>query len=338
MLPAFVAALIGGFGSLTGALAGAALVGVAQGIVPAFAVSPGDREFAASSACRNSYSRCSPLGPCTSGAGSSRSEIPRAALAGDADATPVHTAFDPAVLPRRGGRKRVGRYVILALLIAWPYIGIPSFMRPLDTFSVLGDAILAAQYFVAASSIVMLTGWVGQISLSQAAFVGISAFGSALFDQAVRDRIPVQPASWCGDLRRRLCAARRGRPPCSRAVLGGGHADLRLDGRRIPVRRALVRGQGRQHVRRLRPSRRGRRLPVLRLHRAQNVLLRHVGGGLVRPVCPAQPAGQQNRPGVLRRARLRIRGSLRSASMSSATSSWRSPRRASWRASPGTSC
>jgi sulfate-transporting ATPase len=43
----------------------------------------------------------------------------------------------------------------------------------------LGDAIQAGLFVIAASSIVLLTGWVGQISLAQAAFVGIGAFGSA---------------------------------------------------------------------------------------------------------------------------------------------------------------
>src|SRR3954466_15754884 len=46
MLPAFVAALIGGLASLPGALAGAALVGAAQGLVPAFSLVPGLRHVA----------------------------------------------------------------------------------------------------------------------------------------------------------------------------------------------------------------------------------------------------------------------------------------------------
>ena len=180
MLPAFVAALIGGFGSLPGAVAGAAIVGVAQGMVPAFTVVPGVRGLAAQVGMPQLVLTILALGAMYFRGGKMTAGDSRAALAGDAEATPVHTAFNPVVLPQRGGRKRLARYVALVFLVAWPFLGVPTFLRPLDTFSLLGDSILAAQYFIAASSIVMLTGWVGQISLSQAAFVGISAFGSAL--------------------------------------------------------------------------------------------------------------------------------------------------------------
>jgi ABC-type branched-subunit amino acid transport system ATPase component/branched-subunit amino acid ABC-type transport system permease component len=180
MLPAFVAALIGGFGSLPGAVAGAAIVGVAQGMVPAFTVVPGVRGLAAQVGMPQLVLTILALGAMYFRGGKLSAGDSRAALAADSEGTPVHTAFDPAVLPRRDGGKRAWRYVVLIVLLAWPFVGVPTFLRPLDTFSLLGDSILAAQYFIAASSIVMLTGWVGQISLSQAAFVGISAFGSAL--------------------------------------------------------------------------------------------------------------------------------------------------------------
>ena len=180
MLPAFVAALIGGFGSLPGAVSGAAIVGVAQGMVPAFTIVPGVRTLAAQVGMPQLVLTILALGAMYFRGGKLSGGDSRAALAGDADATPVHTAFNPTVLPRRDGGKRIGRYIVLIFLVVWPFLGVPTFLRPLDTFSLLGDSILAAQYFIAASSIVMLTGWVGQISLSQAAFVGISAFGSAL--------------------------------------------------------------------------------------------------------------------------------------------------------------
>ena len=179
MLPAFVAALIGGFGSLVGAVVGAGIVGVAQGIVPAFGSVPGLRGIATQVGMPQLVLTIVALAAMYFRGGRFSGGDSRTALAGDAEATPVHTAFNTAVLPQRGGHKRLTRYVILVVLVAWPFIGIPTFLRPLDTYSVLGDAILAANYFIAASSIVMLTGWVGQISLSQAAFVGISAFGSA---------------------------------------------------------------------------------------------------------------------------------------------------------------
>jgi sulfate-transporting ATPase len=181
MLPAFVAALIGGFGSLPGALTGAFVVGIAEGIVPAFGLVPGVRRLATQVGMPQLVLTVLALGAMYFRGGKFSVGDTRAALASDAEAAPVHTAFNTAVLPTHGGRKRVGRYLALVALLAWPFLGVPSFLHPLDTFSLLGDAILAAEYFIAAASIVMLTGWVGQISLSQAAFVGISAFGSALF-------------------------------------------------------------------------------------------------------------------------------------------------------------
>ncbi|MDQ3757520.1 MAG: ATP-binding cassette domain-containing protein, partial [Actinomycetota bacterium] len=180
MLPAFVAALLGGFGSLPGAVGGAAVVGISQGLVPALSVFPAVARVATQVGMSQLVLTVVALAAMYFRGSRLVVGDTRAALAVDAEAVPMHTAFDPAVLPSRGGRKRVLRFAALAALVAWPYLGVPSFLSPLDTFSALGDAILAAQYFIAAASIVMLTGWVGQISLSQAAFVGISAFGSAI--------------------------------------------------------------------------------------------------------------------------------------------------------------
>ncbi|MDQ3757578.1 MAG: ABC transporter permease, partial [Actinomycetota bacterium] len=185
MLPAFVAALLGGFGGLPSALAGAVAVGVAQGIVPAFAVVPGARGLASQVGMPQLVLTVMALLAMYFRGGRFSAGDSRAALASDAEATPVHTAFDKSVLPDSDGPKRLGRYAVLLLLVVWPFVGVPSFLAPLDTFSLLGDAILAAQYFIAASSIVMLTGWVGQISLSQGAFVGIGAFGAALVGRRI---------------------------------------------------------------------------------------------------------------------------------------------------------
>jgi len=182
MLPAFVAALIGGFGSLPGALTGAAIVGVAQGIVPAFSTIPGVRALSSQVGMPQLVLTVLALAAMYFRGGRFAVGDVRA-LSGDSDAKPVHTAYDPSVLPTVAGGKRIVRYAILLLLVFWPFLGVPTFLRPLDTFSLLGDAILAGQYFIAASSIVLLTGWVGQISLSQAAFVGISAFGSAILSR-----------------------------------------------------------------------------------------------------------------------------------------------------------
>ena len=67
---------------------------------------------------------------------------------------------------------RIFRYAVLAFLVAWPWYG--------NTFVLLGDANVALVYAIVASSLVLLTGWVGQISLAQASFVGIGAFTTAL--------------------------------------------------------------------------------------------------------------------------------------------------------------
>jgi ABC-type branched-subunit amino acid transport system ATPase component/branched-subunit amino acid ABC-type transport system permease component len=179
MLPAFVAALIGGLASLPGALVGAAVVGTAQGLVPALSLVPGVDRVASQVGMPQLVLTVLALGVLYLRgqrvvlAGGDRG------LAGADEALPSHTAYDPELAAPRAGRRRVGRYVVLAALVAWPFVTLPSFF-PVDQFSLLGDAILVGQYFIVAASIVMLTGWVGQISLAQASFVGIGAFGSAL--------------------------------------------------------------------------------------------------------------------------------------------------------------
>ena len=79
--------------------------------------------------------------------------------------------------------RRIFRYTVLAFLIVWPWYGNP--------FVLLGDANLAMIYTVIAASLVLLTGWVGQISLAQASFVGIGAFSAALLAEHLRLGFPV---------------------------------------------------------------------------------------------------------------------------------------------------
>ncbi|MDQ3756847.1 MAG: branched-chain amino acid ABC transporter ATP-binding protein/permease, partial [Actinomycetota bacterium] len=83
--------------------------------------------------------------------------------------------------PRRGRRaggplmrrrlRRLAAVAGLAALIAFPYL-------PFVPFSVVGVAIQAAQIVVVTSALVMLTGWIGQISLGHAALVGIGAYAT----------------------------------------------------------------------------------------------------------------------------------------------------------------
>ncbi|GAC1575421.1 MAG: hypothetical protein NVS3B24_04040 [Candidatus Dormibacteria bacterium] len=64
--------------------------------------------------------------------------------------------------------------VALPLLVLWPRL-------PFVSFSVLGATDRSLEYLLITVSLVLLTGWVGQISLGHAAFVGIGAYTTALF-------------------------------------------------------------------------------------------------------------------------------------------------------------
>jgi branched-chain amino acid transport system permease protein len=191
MLPAFVAALIGGFASVAGAVIGGAIVGATLGAIPALSIVPGLSSLASQVGMPQLVLTIIAIVVMFRRGGRFATAEGSASLGVIGDEGPHYTAFDPAVLPQRGGRRRTTRYIVLALLIAWPVVGLPSFLHPLDTYSVLGDAILAGEYFMAAASIVMLTGWVGQISLSQATFLGISGFGSALLSRRLGIGFPV---------------------------------------------------------------------------------------------------------------------------------------------------
>ena len=67
----------------------------------------------------------------------------------------------------RGTAVYVGAAGLAVALVGWVWVA---------PFSLLGTANLAMAYTLVAISLVVLTGWVGQISLAQASFVGIGAF------------------------------------------------------------------------------------------------------------------------------------------------------------------
>lgn len=158
-LPAFVAALIAGLTSMQGAIGGAAVVGATLGIVPAL------------------------------GAVGSLEGSPQLILAGVAIAVMAArgrrlASADPsertaAVTPRPAGardkrpfspltrRLLVGGGVTVALLFP---------LLPFVPFFALGSANEAARYVLIATSLVVLTGWVGQISLGHAALVGVGSY------------------------------------------------------------------------------------------------------------------------------------------------------------------
>lgn len=166
VLPAFVAALLGGFGSLQGAIGGAAIVGVVQGIVPSFG--PLGRQTGTSQLV---LAVLALLAMALRGRARLSPGDVRAGLAGRAG---THAA---APLPSRA------RWTVAAILIALPWLPIPDSLR--------ADASLAAIYTIVAVSLVILTGWVGQISLAHGAFVGVSAFTTGLAVRGLGVPFPV---------------------------------------------------------------------------------------------------------------------------------------------------
>lgn len=163
-LPAFIAALIAGLLSLPGALLGSAIVGATQGLVPA-------------------------LGPLSGIGGAEQLFLALVAivvmafkgggLAGadpgqrGVDVTPAGKARSAAdtISINRGARRGWSLAFLLVVLI------VPLFVPE----GVIASANLAAQYAVIAASLVLLTGWVGQISLGQAALVGVGAYMTGHF-------------------------------------------------------------------------------------------------------------------------------------------------------------
>jgi ABC-type branched-subunit amino acid transport system ATPase component/branched-subunit amino acid ABC-type transport system permease component len=158
-LPAFVAALIGGLESLTGALWGSVIAGLAFGVVPYFGSWPIIGRIA-----RSNGSPQLALTILTLVTMATRGR--KLAGAETTQTGGLLTTSRPlsSSRPRKLGP---GILIFLAIAVAWPFL-VP--------YSVLGDTLYAVEIAIAAVSIVILTGWVGQISLAQASFVGISAF------------------------------------------------------------------------------------------------------------------------------------------------------------------
>ncbi|MDQ3756357.1 MAG: branched-chain amino acid ABC transporter ATP-binding protein/permease [Actinomycetota bacterium] len=71
-------------------------------------------------------------------------------------------------------------------------LGLAAFPAlPFVPYSLIGSANLAASYALVAISLVLLTGWVGQISLGHAAFVGIGAYATGWASQALNLPFPI---------------------------------------------------------------------------------------------------------------------------------------------------
>ena len=159
VLPAFVAVLIGGLGSLPGSIIGAGVAGLAFGLVPAF-------------------SRLPLIGGLMSTSGAPQLVLTLLALVVMATRGQRITGVEAVEAGLTGGmfakaKRQIGPGAIVGLivLVVWPFL-VP--------FSVLGSSLLAMEFAIVAISLVVLTGWVGQISLAQASFVGVGALITAL--------------------------------------------------------------------------------------------------------------------------------------------------------------
>jgi ABC-type branched-subunit amino acid transport system ATPase component/ABC-type branched-subunit amino acid transport system permease subunit len=172
-LPGFVAALIGGLGSMPGALVGSLVVGFATGLAPALSGVPViGRFFAAIGSAQLLLTIVAFAVMAMRGERLAASDVRSAGLAGSVSAGPVR-AFRSRVDQKqltRGLRALAGLLMVVAA-VGW-VLGAP--------FSWVGMANNALSYALVALSLVILTGWVGQISLAQASFVGIGAFATGV--------------------------------------------------------------------------------------------------------------------------------------------------------------
>ncbi|MHB8513352.1 MAG: ABC transporter permease subunit [Actinomycetota bacterium] len=157
VLPAYVAALIGGLDSLPGALVGSSIVGLVIGLQPLLqqvswmqgALGHGGKELM--------LAILAMIVMAVRGKRFGMSE-------------PRMSSIAPRAL-RSASLSKPVTAVLAIIAVGWVFI-------PHIGSAVLGDANLALLFAIAALSVVLLTGWIGQISLGQAAFVGVGAFVS----------------------------------------------------------------------------------------------------------------------------------------------------------------
>jgi len=80
--------------------------------------------------------------------------------------------------------RRLWLLVGVAFALAFPVL-------PFVSYSLIGSANVGASYALAAISLVVLTGWVGQISLGHAAFVGVGAYATGWASSALHIPFPL---------------------------------------------------------------------------------------------------------------------------------------------------
>jgi sulfate-transporting ATPase len=182
VLPAFVAALIGGLNSMTGVCVGAAIVGIVEGMVPALGPVPHIGSIAQSQGAPELVLGVLALvAMALRGARLVATDVRAEGLGAAAAAPPARVAR-----AQRGTRARSRGAAIavpLTLLLVWPMLPVSN--------DILNTAILACEYFIAALSLVLLIGLVGQISLCQAALIGMGAFIGAIATHRLGAQFPV---------------------------------------------------------------------------------------------------------------------------------------------------
>ena len=173
VLPAFVAALIGGLENLPGALWGSAIAGFAFGIVPYFSGTPVIGSVAGQTGAPQLVLTILTL----------ITLMTRGRRLAGAEAAQTGLLDTKGRSVGRRGPSKASRWVIVAaVLLALPW---------LVGFTILQNSVLAMQLALVAMSIVVLTGWVGQISLAQASFVGIAALVMGLVTRGWNIGFPV---------------------------------------------------------------------------------------------------------------------------------------------------
>ena len=164
VLPAFVAALIGGLESLPLALGGAAIVGLLFGLVPAMTNLPlVGGLFRYTGATQLVLTVMVLVVMAVRGGRFSGSESSHSGFSAGTAFSPARRRLSPALL------------AFIPILIAFPFLA---------PYSLLGTGLLAIELSLVAVSLVVLIGWVGQISLAQASFVGIGALVTAMATRA----------------------------------------------------------------------------------------------------------------------------------------------------------
>jgi ABC-type branched-subunit amino acid transport system ATPase component/branched-subunit amino acid ABC-type transport system permease component len=171
-LPAFVAALLGGMASMLGAVGGSALVAITLAIAPAIGldgIEGAPQLFLAVAAIVAMVSRGQRI---TGG------EVRTESLAAQGARTATRGL---------GGLAECKRpLVILGILafIAFPF-------TPFASFSLISNLNAGAANALVAASLVILIGWVGQISLGHAAIVGVGAYATGWVAQGMGIPFPL---------------------------------------------------------------------------------------------------------------------------------------------------